>query len=81
MLDIQNLVDIMVALTGIYHTNQPYARVGARFLRKGDHVAEEGKRLRSARSCGPKTKGGFIHRRWMKSEVGASGTFGERELH
>src|SRR5580704_2236409 len=31
-------------------------------------MAEEGKRLRSARSYGPKTKDGFIHRSWMKSE-------------
>ena len=31
-------------------------------------MAEEGKHLRSARSYGPKTKDGFIHRSWMKSE-------------
>ena len=59
-------------------------------------MAEEAKRLRSARSYGPKTKDAFIHRSWMKSEglpdnvfdgrpvdflVGASGSLVERESH
>jgi dihydroxy-acid dehydratase len=31
-------------------------------------MSEEDKRLRSARSYGPKTRDGFIHRSWMKSQ-------------
>src|SRR6202161_78922 len=50
----------------IYHING--IRACNYLLSNGKLMAKEGKRLRSTRSYGPKTRDGFIHRSWMKSE-------------
>src|ERR1700691_5554603 len=52
----------------IYHINGTHARACSYLLSNRNLMVKENKRLRSGRSYGPKTRDGFIHRSWMKSE-------------